>query len=92
MNAALYVVMATVVGLLGLLSLAMLVRALLSWMVLSEDSVLGRFLFVLTEPIILPIRALCARFGWFEGLPFDMPFIIASVLLMLVISLLTGLL
>ncbi len=39
------------------------------------------FLFGVTEPFIVPVRALCDRFGWFEGLPIDMPFFLTFILL-----------
>ena len=38
-------------------------------------------MYVVTEPIIMPIRALCNRFGWFQGMPLDMPFFLTMILL-----------
>jgi len=29
----------------------------------------------------MPVRTLCERFGWFEGLPIDMPFFLTFILL-----------
>lgn len=59
----------------------MLLRALLSLFGVDEDSALLNFLFLATEPVILPIRALFALFGWFEGFPIDVPFIVAFIAL-----------
>lgn len=79
--AALYVIVQCVLIFIDILSLAMFVRAILSWFTMGEQTRIGTFLYVVTEPIILPIRALCARFGWFQGMPLDMPFFITMVVL-----------
>ncbi len=79
--AALYVIVQCVLIFIDILSLAMFVRAILSWFTMGEQTRIGAFLYVVTEPIILPIRALCARFGWFQGMPLDMPFLITMVML-----------
>ena len=79
--AALYVIVQCVLIFIDILSVAMFVRAILSWFTMGEQTRIGAFLYVVTEPIILPIRALCARFGWFQGMPLDMPFLITMVML-----------
>lgn len=81
MNSGVYVVMRCAVLFVDVISIAMLVRAVLSWLFVDGQSKLGAFLYVVTEPIILPIRALCERFGWFRGTPLDMPFFITAILL-----------
>ncbi len=80
-----YILIQTLILLISVIDLGMLARAILSWFTMGEQTKLGSFLFVLTEPIILPIRRLCQRFGWFQGSPLDMPFIITSLLLALVV-------
>lgn len=66
------------------LHLAMLVRAILSWFVdPMNEGKLTSFLFMLTEPLIAPIRALCDKMHWFEGIPVDIPFLITWMLLTL---------
>ncbi len=79
--AALYVIVQCVLIFIDVLSVAMFVRAILSWFTMGEQTRIGAFLYVVTEPIILPIRALCARFGWFQGTPLDMPFLLTMVML-----------
>lgn len=79
--AALYVIVQCVLIFIDILSMAMFVRAILSWFTMGEQTRIGTFLYVVTEPIILPIRALCARFGWFQGMPLDMPFLLTMVML-----------
>ena len=79
MTAAVYVLVQCLVIFLDILSLAMLARAVLSWFTMGEESKIGAFLYVVTEPMILPIRAICHRFGWFQGFPLDMPFLLSMV-------------
>jgi uncharacterized protein YggT (Ycf19 family) len=79
--AVLYVIVQFVLIFIDVLSVAMFVRAILSWFTLGEQTKIGTFMYVVTEPVIMPIRALCNRFGWFQGVPLDMPFLITMVLL-----------
>ncbi len=79
MAAGLYLIIRFIVIFLDVVSLAMLGRAILSWFPTDGPTRIGSFLYVITEPFIIPIRALCARFGWFRGLPLDMPFLITMV-------------
>lgn len=89
--AGLYVVIRFVIIFLDILLLAMLVRAIMSWFVgAGGESPLLNFLYVITEPLIVPVRMLCHRFGWFQGTPIDMSFFITTMLLSLINILLTG--
>ena len=75
-----YILEATVRIILVVLELLMLARALISWLPIPEDSPVENFLYGVTEPVIMPVRSLCERFGWFEGLPIDMPFFLTFIL------------
>ena len=79
----LYVIMQCLILFIDVVSIAMLARAILSWFTMGEQTKIGAFLYVVTEPVILPIRSLCNRFGWFQGVPLDMPFLITVMLLSL---------
>lgn len=92
MNAGVYVFVQTLLGLLNIVVLGMIARMLVGFFTMGEDTKLGRFLFVLTEPMIYPIRILCDRIGLFRGSPMDMPFFITSLLLLFVRILLENLL
>ena len=81
MDIAIYVLKVFVICLLDVLHLAMLVRALLSWIDPMQEWRISSFLFMVTEPVILPIRRLFERKRWFEGMPIDMPFMITFLLL-----------
>ena len=74
--------------LLGVVFLAMFVRAILSLFMVSEDNKIFMLAFTVTEPFIIPVRMLCERFGWFQGLPIDMSFMITSMLIIIIRTLL----
>ena len=86
MNGGLYVIMLSLLIFLYAADIAMLGRAVLSWIPDGNQTRIGAFLYVITEPFIMPVRGLCNRFGWFRGLPLDMPFLITALLLMLISS------
>lgn len=72
----------------SLLQIAMFARAILSWFIdpMNEGGIVA-FLTALTEPVIIPVRALCAKMHWFEGMPLDVPFLITVLLLAMIQSL-----
>ena len=80
----LYVITATLSLLISGILLLMLVRAIMSWLPVDEDSTLLRFVYMCTEPVIMPVRALFDHFGWFEGMPIDMAFFVTSLILFLI--------
>lgn len=62
----------------------MLIRALLSWFPVSDDNPILVFVYMVTEPIVSPIRRLFERMGWFQSMPIDISFLVAYFALMLV--------
>lgn len=68
---------------LNILSLLMTVRAIMSWLPISDGNGFMNFLILVTEPVVIPVRALFDRFGWFEGLPIDVSFFVAYMLISL---------
>jgi uncharacterized protein YggT (Ycf19 family) len=76
-----YVVKQVVLLFVSGLQLAMLGRAILSWIPLDEDNPVETFLYGVTEPVIYPIRVLFYKLNWFVGFPFDMAFMAAILLL-----------
>ena len=59
----------------------MLVRAVLSWFPIRDDNPILRFVVMVTDPLIAPIRALFDRMGWFRNFPLDMSFFVTFLLL-----------
>ena len=77
---ALTVLRSVVVLLLSGLQLAMLIRAVLSWFPIEPNKFID-FIHAITEPLIVPIRALFDRMGWFRGLPIDISFMVVYLLI-----------
>lgn len=75
-----YIVVMTVHLILSALQLLMLVRAILSFLPFDGNS-FSTFLTTVTEPVIFPMRKVCERFGFGEGLPIDIPFFLTFILL-----------
>ena len=78
----------TVQALLTVLEICMLIRAVLSWFPISEDNPFLIFVHMVTEPIVMPFRALFEKMGWFQNMPIDLSFFAAYMALMLVSTLL----
>ena len=77
----LYIVAATVRFLIAAIQFLLLARAIISWLPFEEDHPIVSFLYAVTEPVIMPVRAVINRLGLFEGLPIDMSFLITFMLL-----------
>lgn len=75
------ILVGTVRAALTIINLCFLVRALLSWLPVSDENPILRFVHMVTEPLIIPIRALFEHFGWFQDLPIDIAFTVTYVLL-----------
>ena len=70
--------------LLGFVFLAMFVRAIMSLFMVNESNKIFMLVFTITEPFIIPVRMILDRFGWFQGLPIDVSFMITSMLIIIV--------
>lgn len=68
---------------LNILTLLMTLRAIMSWLPISEGNGFMNFLVLVTEPAVIPVRRLSERFGWFEDLPIDVSFFIAYIVISL---------
>lgn len=53
-----YVIMSTVRFIVIALEVMMLARAVVSWLPIDEDHPIINFLYTVTEPVIMPVRAL----------------------------------
>lgn len=86
-----YVIIRLAISMIGILQLAMFVRAMLSWIPGADENKFGDFLYALTEPFIMPVRALLDKIPFFQGFPIDMSFFFTFILLSLLSTLLGGL-
>ncbi len=78
----------TLSAILIIAEIGLFLRAILSWFDPMEESRLSSFLFLVTEPLIYPIRRLFEARHWAENSPIDVPFLIT----VLIIAVLRGLL
>ncbi|MBQ7338190.1 MAG: YggT family protein [Clostridia bacterium] len=72
-----------------ILEIAMMARAILSWIVMLSEGAMSRiygFLALITEPVVLPFRKLFDHFGWGEDWPIDLPFTLAFFFVMFLSS------
>lgn len=82
-----YFVLIFVRCVLWVLEIAMFVRAVLSWFPDGDGNVLERFVRMITEPFIIPIRFIFDKFGWGSDLPIDLPFMVTLILISIVSAL-----
>lgn len=72
----------TVLVALAFIEICMLLRAILSFFV-DQESVVLTFCIAVTEPVILPFRAILSRFDSVNRIPFDIPFLVTYIALAL---------
>ena len=66
---------------LTVLLFAMLIRALMSFFMMGEESKFTMLLFYFTEPAIIPVRNLFEKLGLFQGTPMDVSFFFTTLLI-----------
>lgn len=70
----------TLAAMITVVDIALLLRAILSWFDPTGENRFASFLFILTEPFILPVRRLFERFHWMENSPIDVPFFVVVII------------
>lgn len=83
-----YVLINFIVMFIEIITLAMAIRAIISWF-FDADGKFIRFLYVLTEPAIMPIRKLFYKMNWFQETPMDIAYM-TTYLVLALIQLLLG--
>lgn len=78
-----YVLVSFTIIFIDLLMLAMSVRAILSWFY-DGDGAFVRFLYVFTEPAIMPLRKLFYKMNWFQDVPIDVSYGCTYIVLILI--------
>ena len=78
-----YVLVYFAIVFIELISIAMFVRAIMSWF-FDIDGKFVRFLYVFTEPAIMPMRKLFYKMNWFQEVPLDVAYSATYIVLMLV--------
>ena len=70
----------TLSGMLTVLWLALFLRTIISWFDPTGEGALSGILYVITEPLIHPIRLLFEKMDWFQETPIDVPFFVLVIL------------
>ncbi len=83
MDNVFYVIRTAASVFLDALLVCMMIRAVMSWLGLDDGNGFARVIYAITDTLTLPVRTLFDRFGWFEGSPVDVPFIVTVVILAL---------
>lgn len=81
MTDSIYVFASIIRIILTTLETLMLVRAVLSWFPMGNESALASFTHVVTEPVVIPVRAILERFDTVRSIPIDISFFVAFVLI-----------
>jgi len=84
-----YVLVRFVLIFIEVLSFAMMIRAILGWLTDGSGKFM-QFLYVLTEPAIMPIRKLLVKMNWLQDSPIDFAFTLTFFALMFVEMLLSS--
>lgn len=84
-----YMLAQLVTLLLGAINIAMIIRAVTSW-IPDLDGAWLDLVYMLTEPVVAPIKAVFELFPIFRNSPIDFSFVIAFMLLNIVQELLSG--
>lgn len=80
----LYILVTFVLTFIDIISWAMCIRAVLGWFIADNGGKLMRFLYVVTEPAIMPTRKLFYKLNWFQRTPFDMAYMFTYLELFLI--------
>jgi uncharacterized protein YggT (Ycf19 family) len=51
---------------------------------MDDDNRVMSILYAVTEPFIVPIRALFEKMGWFRNLPIDISFFVTYIILSII--------
>lgn len=84
MDLLIYFLVTAVRLFLSIEQLLFLARAIISWLFMAEDGAIPNFLYTMTEPLILPVRALLDRFESIRDFPIDVSFLVTVMLMSLV--------
>jgi uncharacterized protein YggT (Ycf19 family) len=80
----LYVVSATVHLMLSAVMLAMTARAIMSLIPNAQDTKFFAFVYMISEPITVPIRFLFYQLNLFQNTPLDISFLVTYLLLWMI--------
>lgn len=75
----------------GVVDIALLAQAILSWMAPDAEGWLINLIYAITEPFLMPIRKLLAKRNLESAGPLDLSFFVTVVLIMIIRAMLSAL-
>lgn len=81
MDLLIYLLVTTIRLFLTVEEILFLARAITSWLFMADEGIIPNFLYAVTEPLIIPARAVLNRFESIENLPIDIPFLVTVILM-----------
>ena len=73
----------TLSSMLTIIWVALFLRAIFSWFDPTGEGKLSSLFYMITEPLIHPIRVLFEKLDWFQGTPLDVPFFVLVLLVII---------
>ncbi len=67
------------IAMIDIITLAMMVRAIMSWF-LDESNAIHGFFISITEPFIIPVRMLLNKLSVGRGMPIDLSFLVTFII------------
>ena len=83
MSTVIYVLVQFVLYAINVITIAMCIRAVISWFY-DGDGWFIRLLYFITEPVIMPVRLLLVKMNWLQNTPLDFSYILAYLILFIV--------
>lgn len=83
-----YIISNTVLTIIVVMQVLLLVRALVSWLPIDQESKVCTFLYAATEPVIVPVRLILDRFESIQRLPVDLSVLATMIILSVLTTLL----
>ena len=77
----LYIIQKIATASLFIVQMAMLARAVMSWFPSLADGAAGDFVYMFTEPFIIPVRSVLERIEWINNSFLDIPFFVTFLIL-----------
>lgn len=83
MSGAIYVLVLFITYAIDLISIAMCIRAVISWFY-DGDGWFVRLLYYITEPVIMPVRLLLVKMNWLQNTPLDFSYLLTYLVLFII--------
>ena len=81
MQIGFYLLSSSVSVLLSLLTFAMFIRVILSFIPAAEEWRFTDAVYYISELAVAPVRAVIGRFSWVQALPIDISFLVTYILI-----------